>query len=208
MWLADRPKSDRDDTTLASPIDMRKRFLCALAVAAALAITGVAGGDGPPSTRLVETARQAGMEASPLVFESDAGAHPDDSPRTRISGKSLVLATAIATAAAITVAWLLQPRSECVGARGLGYGFARAVVEGRAIPAAGADAATGHVPPPLPAIPPVPLPELCVPREKLPVNSAEPAAGPFEDSDDRIRPRRAPGGPGPLRVSRERSCCG
>ena len=142
-------------------------------VAAAVALCGTAGAAETEPTRLLDAARLAGSEASALVFEDDAGGHPDDSRGARISGKSLVLATAIASVAAITVAWLLQPRSECVAASGLGYDLARAWSRaGRyrrpaPAPTPPPPPEPGTVPPPLPAIPPVPLPalpDLCVPR--------------------------------------------
>ena len=156
---------------------MRHLLPALLATVAALSAAAAAAETEP--TRLLDAARLAGTDASALVFEGDAGGHPDDSEGTRISGKSLVLATAIASAAAITVAWLLRPRSECVAARGPSYYFARAWSRaGRyrpwTPPPAPAPALTpppppepGTVPPPLPPVPPVPLPalpDLCVPR--------------------------------------------
>lgn len=145
------------------------KHLLAAVFTTAAAFSGAAGAAETEPARLLDAARLAGTEASALVFDGDAGGHPDDDhAATRISGKSLVLATAIASAAAITVAWLLQPRSECVAARGLGYDFARAWSRaGRYRPPAPTPPPPpepGTVPPPLPAIPPVPLPEPCVPR--------------------------------------------
>ena len=90
-----------------------KQLLYALTIFATLAIAGAAGADGSPATRLVESARQAGMEASPLVFERDAGADPDAATGARLTGRALVLATAIASTAAVAVAWLLRGRNEC-----------------------------------------------------------------------------------------------
>lgn len=148
-------------------------------VAAAVAFCGTAGAAETEPTRLLDAARLAGTEASVLVFEDDAGGHPDDSPGARISGKSLVLATAVASAAAIAVAWLLRPRSECVAARGVGYDLARAWSRAGRYrswtpvptppPPPEPGTAPPPVPPPLPRIhavpPPTPaLPPLCVPR--------------------------------------------
>lgn len=152
-------------------------FTAALFTTAA-ALCGAAGAAEKEPTRLLDAARLGGTEASALVFERDATGHADDSPGTRISGKSLVLATAIASAAAVTVAWLLRPRSECVAARGPSYYFARAWSRaGRyrswtpppapAPPTPPPPPEPGTVPPPLPPVPPVPLPalpDLCVPR--------------------------------------------
>ena len=154
-----------------------KHLLTALLTTVA-AFSGAAAAETEP-TRLLYAARLAGTEASALVFEDDAGGHPDDSRGTRISGKSLVLATAIASAAAITVAWLLRPRSECVAARGVGYDLARAWSRAGRYrswtpaptppPPPEPGTAPPPVPPPLPRIHPVPpptpaLPPLCVPR--------------------------------------------
>lgn len=85
-----------------------KRLLYALPVAAALATTGAASAYEAPSTGFVEAARQAGMEAAPLVFERDAEADAEVGADGRISGKTLLLATAIASAAVVTAAWLLR----------------------------------------------------------------------------------------------------
>ena len=147
----------------------------------AVALSAAAGAAEAEPTRLLDAARLAGTEASALVFERDATGHADDGPGTRISGKSLVLATAIASAAAITVAWLLRPRSECVAARGPRYYFARAWSRAGRYrswtpaptplppPEPGTVPPPAPVPPPLPRVRPVPpptpaLPPLCVPR--------------------------------------------
>ena len=89
-----------------------KQLLYALTIFATLAIAGAAGAEEAPSTRLVESARQAGMEASPLVFERDAEADAEGRSNDGISGKTLLLATAIASAAVVTAAWLLRGRCE------------------------------------------------------------------------------------------------
>lgn len=89
-----------------------KQLLYTVTICATLAMAGAAGADESPATRLVESARQAGMEASPLVFERDAEADADDRADGGISGKTLLLATAIASAAVVTAAWLLRGRCE------------------------------------------------------------------------------------------------
>ena len=74
-----------------------------------------------PETRLLDAARLAGVEASPLVFdrESEAGAEADSD--RGISGKTILLATAIASAALVTAAWLL--RSKCEPTDGISIAF-------------------------------------------------------------------------------------
>lgn len=89
-----------------------KQLLYALTTCATLAIAGAAGADESPATRLVESARRAGMEASPLVFGRDAEADTETGAGGGISGKTLLLATAIASAAVVTAAWLLRGRCE------------------------------------------------------------------------------------------------
>ena len=90
------------------------------------AIVGVAGAEDAPATNLLAEARRAGVEVSPLVFDREADTAPDAEVGGRISGKSIVLATAIVSVAAVTVAWLLRPRSECEPANGdLGYDLSR-----------------------------------------------------------------------------------
>lgn len=147
------------------------KHLLAAAITTAAAFSGAA--ETEPA-RLLDAARLAGTEASALVFDGDAGGRPDDDhAATRISGKSLVLATAIASAAAITVAWLLQPRSECVAARGLGYDFARAWSRaGRYRPPASTPTPPpepGTLPPPLPPPVPPPLPRIAMPPAPAPL---------------------------------------
>lgn len=76
-----------------------KQLLCALTIFATLAIAGAAGADESLATR--------------LVFERDAGADPDAATGARLTGRALVLATAIASTATVAVAWLLRGRNEC-----------------------------------------------------------------------------------------------
>lgn len=180
----------RDDCSRTPPFERHlaehprthlMRHLLPALLATVAALSGAAAAAETEPTRLLDAARLAGTDASAFVFEGDAGGHPDDSPGTRISGKSLVLATAIASAAAITVAWLLRPRSECVAARGPSYYFARAWSRAGRYrsptpaptplppPEPGTVPPPAPVPPPLPRVRPVPpptpaLPPLCVPR--------------------------------------------
>lgn len=142
-------------------------------------VSVAAGADETPSAPLLDAARLAGVEASPLVFESETAPEPDAAPGGGISGKSLVLATAIASVAAVTVAWLLRPRSECVPGDGVTYDFARALSWGNRYPAPTPTpvppptptpgVTPPPLPPPLPAPPPPPLPDFgfCVARSSL-----------------------------------------
>lgn len=72
---------------------------------------------------LLDAARTAGAEASPLVFKrgADASADTDDDTDRRISGKTILLATAIASAALVTAAWLM--RSKCEPTDGIAIVF-------------------------------------------------------------------------------------
>lgn len=151
----------------------------ATTVLAVSVVSVAAGADETPSAPLLDAARRAGVEASPLVFDREKAPEPDAAPGGRISGKSLVLATAIASVAAVTVAWLLRPRSECVPRDGVTYDLARAFSRTSRYPAptptpVPPPTPTPGVPPPpppppLPAPPPPPLPDfgLCVARDSL-----------------------------------------
>lgn len=142
-------------------------------------VSFAAGADETPSVPLLDAARLAGAEASPLVFESKTAPEPDAASGGGISGKSLVLATAIASVAAVTVAWLLRPRSECVPGNGVTYDLARAFSRTSRYPAPTPTpvppptptpgVTPPPLPPPLPAPPPPPLPDfgLCVARPSL-----------------------------------------
>lgn len=81
----------------------------ATTIVAVSAVAGVASAAEMPATNLLAEARRAGVEASPLVFdrESEAGADTD----RRVSGKSVVLAAVIASAALVTTAWLISRNS-------------------------------------------------------------------------------------------------
>lgn len=58
---------------------------------------------------LLAAARSAGTEASSLVF--DDAALPDAADERRVSGKTILLATTIASAALVTTAWLISRNS-------------------------------------------------------------------------------------------------
>lgn len=81
----------------------------ATTIVAVSAVAGVASAAETPATNLLAEARRAGVEASPLVFdrESEAGADTD----RRVSGKAVVLAAVIASAALVTTAWLISRNS-------------------------------------------------------------------------------------------------
>ena len=85
------------------------KHLFATIIVAVSAVAGVASAAETPTTNLLVEARRAGVEASPLVFdrESEAGADTD----RRVSGKSVVLAAVIASAALVTTAWLISRNS-------------------------------------------------------------------------------------------------
>ncbi len=85
-----------------------RRIRILLAITAG-AFSGVADAKETPATNLLAEARRAGVEASPLVSdrESEAGADTD----RRVSGKSVVLAAVIASAALVTTAWLISRNS-------------------------------------------------------------------------------------------------
>ena len=85
------------------------KHIFATTIIAVGAAAGVVSAAETPATNLLAEARRAGVEASPLVFdrESEAGADTD----RRVSGKSVVLAAAIASAALVTTAWLISRNS-------------------------------------------------------------------------------------------------
>ena len=87
-----------------------RRIFAATTIAVG-AIAGVAGAEDAPATNLLAEARRAGVEASPLVFEREADTAPDTEVGGRRSGKSIVLATVIASAALVTTAWLVSRNS-------------------------------------------------------------------------------------------------
>ena len=111
-----------------------------------------------PEVHLLDTARLAGVEASPLVFdrESEAGAEADSD--RGISGKTILLATAIASAALVTAAYLVRSRCEPIdGAVRVRFPNWPAERYGTT-----RDGTRYRVPPPPPS--PYPLPALCGPR--------------------------------------------
>ena len=87
------------------------RFLLLLL---ALLISGIGSAAEEPATALLDAARRAGTAASPLVFDDEVNAGQDAQTGRRISGKAVVLATAIASAALVTSVWLItRGRNAC-----------------------------------------------------------------------------------------------
>ena len=110
-----------------------------------------------PETHLLDAARLAGVEASPLVFDRDSEAGAEADSDRGISGKTILLATAIASAALVTAAWLLRSRCEPMdGAVWVRFPNWPAEKYGTA-----RDGTRYRIPPPPP--PPYPLPALCGP---------------------------------------------
>ena len=66
-----------------------------------------------PKVILLDAARAAGAEASPLVFDRESVTGAEVETDRRISGKTILLATTIASVAAVTVAWLLRDGDGC-----------------------------------------------------------------------------------------------
>ena len=66
-----------------------------------------------PEVLLLDAARAAGAEAAPLVFDRESETGAEVETDRRISGRTILLATAIASAAAVTVALLLRNRGGC-----------------------------------------------------------------------------------------------
>ena len=87
------------------------KHIFATTIIAVGAIAGVAGAEDAPATNLLAEARRAGVEVSPLVFEREADTAPVAEVGGRRSGKSIVLATVIASAALVTTAWLVSRNS-------------------------------------------------------------------------------------------------
>ena len=87
------------------------KHLVATIIVAVGPTAGVVSAAETPATNLLAEARRAGVEASPLVFdrESEAGAGADTG--RRVSGKAVVLAAVIASAALVTTAWLMSRNS-------------------------------------------------------------------------------------------------
>lgn len=75
------------------------KHLVATTIVAVSAIAGVASAAEPPATTLLAEARRAGVETSPLVFDREGDAAPATTGGERVSGKAVVLAAAIASAA-------------------------------------------------------------------------------------------------------------
>ena len=111
-----------------------------------------------PEVLLLDAARAAGAEAAPLVFdrESEAGAEADTD--RRISGTTILLATAIASAAIVTAAWLMRGRCEPVDST-IWIPYPNWPMERYGTHR---DGTRFRIPPPPP--PPHPLPAICGPR--------------------------------------------
>ena len=136
-----------------------KRLLTISLFLGSLFVTGVALAADDPEAHLLDAARLAGVEASPLVFdrESEAGAEADSD--RGISGKTILLATAIASAALVTAAWLLRSRCEPIdGAVWVRFPNWPAERYGTT-----RDGKRYRIPPPPPS--PYPLPALCGPTQ-------------------------------------------
>lgn len=87
------------------------KHLVATTIVAVSAVAGVASAAEPPATTLLAEARRAGVEASPLVFDREGDAAPATAGGEPVSGKAVVLAAAIASAALVTTAWLISRNS-------------------------------------------------------------------------------------------------
>ena len=70
-------------------------------------VSGIGSAAEEPATALLDAARRAGTAASPLVFDDEVNAGQEAETGRRISGKAVVLATAIASAALVTSVWLI-----------------------------------------------------------------------------------------------------
>ena len=146
------------------------KHLFATTIIAVGAIAGVAGAEDAPATNLLAEARRAGVEASPLVFEREADTAPDAEVGGRRSGKSIVLATVIASAALVTTAWLVSRNSGSGGrpdprfSRSLDYWTT--VVSGRWVTLDDGTRAIVPGPEPHPPLGPpgATFPDLCVAR--------------------------------------------
>ena len=90
------------------PIGMR---LTLALTSLSLSLCTIGSASDESGTSLLDAARRAGTEASPLVFEREADTAPDAEVGGRRSGKSIVLATVIASAALVTTAWLVSRNS-------------------------------------------------------------------------------------------------
>ena len=136
---------------------LRKRLLTISLFLGGLLIAGTPLAADDPEAHLLDAARLAGVEASPLVFDRDSEAGAEADSDRGISGKTILLATAIASAALVTAAWLLRSRCEPMdGAVWVRFPNWPAERYGTS-----RDGTRYRIPPPPP--PPYPLPALCGP---------------------------------------------
>lgn len=138
-----------------------KRLLTVSLFLGNLLVAGAALAAEEPEAHLLDAARTAGTEASPIVFNRgvDASADTDDDANRRISGKTILLATAIASAALVTAAWLMRSRCEPIdGAVWVRFPNWPAERYGTT-----RDGKRYRIPPPPPS--PYPLPALCGPTQ-------------------------------------------
>lgn len=126
--------------------------LCIAALGGAL-LVGHAPTAAASESELVAVARVAGAAASARVFEETTRTTPDDSDgeRTRVSVRAVLIGAAMVSAAIVGAAFILRDR--CEPARGLWLDVPRYD------PPAGREDV-----PPVPPLPNLPLPDLCVPR--------------------------------------------
>lgn len=92
------------------PISMR---LTLALTSLSLSLCTIGSASDESGTSLLDAARRAGTEASPLVFDRESETGAEVETDRRISGKTILLATTIASVAAVTVAWLLRDRNGC-----------------------------------------------------------------------------------------------
>lgn len=86
------------------------KHILAVGVFTAGVFSGAAGAEEERTARLLDSARLAGIEASPLVFDEAASPSAAVEER-RVSGATILLATTIASAALVTTAWLVGRNS-------------------------------------------------------------------------------------------------
>ena len=94
----------------ASPGRPIMKHILAAVIFTAGVSSGTAGAGEERTAGLLDSARLAGIEASPLVF--DQAVSPDAAVEgRRVSGATILLATTIASAALVTTAWLVGRNS-------------------------------------------------------------------------------------------------
>ena len=117
---APAPASDSTHRTTREVSTMKRTRIVSLFLGSLLVASAPLAADGP-ETPLLDAAWLAGVEASPLVFDRDSEAGAEADSDRGISGKTILLATAIASAALVTAAWLL--RSKCEPTDGISITF-------------------------------------------------------------------------------------